>query len=147
MSEETLRASDAERESAVRALSTHYADGRLDRAEFDERVGEALAARTRRELETLFADLPGPSPAAAVARPEPAAAAEQASSAAGPTGRRPALRRAAAPGLAVRLLVPVLLVLAVMAAVHGAPPVTLIPLLFILRNRGRHWNREARPWG
>ena len=69
MSEEPLRASDAERENAVHALGAHYADGRLDRSELDERVDAALAARTRSQLDALFADLPGPSPSAAVARP------------------------------------------------------------------------------
>lgn len=141
VSEETLRASDAERDTAVRALTTHYADGRLDRAEFDERVGAALAARTRRELDALFADLPGPSPAA-VAPYDPAEPA-----AAAPAGRPPAFRRGPAVGFPVLLLVPVLLVLSVGAVVHGAPPFPLIALLLILRGRGRRWNRQARPWG
>jgi hypothetical protein len=142
VSEETLRASDAERDTAVRALTTHYADGRLDRAEFDERVGTALAARTRRELDALFADLPGPSSAAAVAPYDPAAPA-----AAAGTAGRPAFRRGPAVGFPVLLLVPVLLVLSVGAVVHGAPPFPLIALLLILRGRGRRWNRQARPWG
>ena len=72
----SLRASDAERENAVHALAAHYAVGRLDRPEFDERVETALAARTQPQLDALFADLPGPSPVAAVARPAEAAAPE-----------------------------------------------------------------------
>jgi hypothetical protein len=42
------------------------AEGRLDREEFDDRVGKALAARTRDELTPLFDDLPGPKPGQAV---------------------------------------------------------------------------------
>jgi uncharacterized protein DUF1707 len=40
-------------------LQRHFADGRLTQAEFDERVGAALAARTRDQLHALTADLPG----------------------------------------------------------------------------------------
>jgi hypothetical protein len=62
-----VRASDAERDAALRALAGHYADGRLDRAEFDERADAAFAARTRDELGTLLRDLPRP--AAELAQP------------------------------------------------------------------------------
>ena len=144
MSEEPLRASDAERESAVHALAAHYADGRLDRSEFDERVDTALAARTRPQLDALFADLPDPSPVAVVAPSEAGAEAASPDHAA----RRPAARRRGpAVVLPVLLLAPVLVGLAVAAAVHGLPLFPLIPLLFfILSRRGRRWNREARPW-
>ncbi len=49
-----IRASDAEREDALRRLAGHYADGRLERAEFDERADAAFAALTREQLRTLF---------------------------------------------------------------------------------------------
>lgn len=148
MSEEPLRASDAERESAVHALAAHYADGRLDRTEFDERVDTALAARTRPQLEALFADLPDPSSAAVVALSEAAADAGAESASPDHAARRPAARRRGpAVGLPVLLLAPVLVGLAVTAAVHGLPLFPLIPLFFfILSRRGRRWNREARPW-
>jgi fatty acid desaturase len=57
-----VRASDAEREQVAEALRTHAAAGRLDAEELDERMGRALAARTRAELEPLVADLPEPAP-------------------------------------------------------------------------------------
>jgi hypothetical protein len=53
-----IRVSDAERNAVVELLGQHYADGRLDQAEFDERVGRAMAAKTRGDLEGLFDDLP-----------------------------------------------------------------------------------------
>jgi Domain of unknown function (DUF1707) len=53
-----VRASDAERESAVEALQAHYADGRLDRAELEQRVSQAYRARSRGALSALLADLP-----------------------------------------------------------------------------------------
>lgn len=55
-----MRASEAEREAAVRELRRHAAAGRLDVAELEERVGSALTARTRDELAGLRSDLPGP---------------------------------------------------------------------------------------
>jgi hypothetical protein len=55
----TVRASDAERERALRALRAHYAAGRLDADELEERVAKATVARYRHELQALLADLPG----------------------------------------------------------------------------------------
>ncbi|MGH8828646.1 MAG: DUF1707 SHOCT-like domain-containing protein [Jiangellaceae bacterium] len=54
-----VRASDAEREDVVQALSEHAGSGRLTLAELEERVTRAYAATTRGELEKLTADLPG----------------------------------------------------------------------------------------
>ncbi len=39
-------------------LSKHYADGRLDEAEFHERIDRAMGAKTRGDLRGLLADLP-----------------------------------------------------------------------------------------
>ena len=63
-----LRVSDAERDAVAGALAEHLKDGRLDAAEFDERVGRAVTARTRGDLDRLLADLPRPAP-----EPPPAA--------------------------------------------------------------------------
>jgi len=57
---ERLRASSEEREAAIRALGEHLTAGRLDMAEYTERVDAATAARTVGELDVLFVDLPGP---------------------------------------------------------------------------------------
>lgn len=53
-----IRASDAERSAVADSLTTHFMDGRLDRAEFDERLASALGAKTRGELAALLSDLP-----------------------------------------------------------------------------------------
>jgi hypothetical protein len=63
-----LRVSDAERDAVAAELAEHLKDGRLDAAEFDERVGQAVSAKTRGDLDPLLADLPRPAPA-----PTPAA--------------------------------------------------------------------------
>lgn len=55
-----LRIGDAERGSAVAALGEHFAQGRLSKEEYDERSDVVWAARTRRDLAPVFADLPGP---------------------------------------------------------------------------------------
>jgi hypothetical protein len=52
-----LRASDADRDRVIEVLRAAVADGRLDQAEFDERLGAALAARTIDALAPLTADL------------------------------------------------------------------------------------------
>jgi hypothetical protein len=54
-----IRASDGERNQVVVLLQRGFADGRLTQAELEERVGAALAARTRDQLQALTADLPG----------------------------------------------------------------------------------------
>jgi len=55
-----LRISDAERAEVADRLSKHYSDGRLDQAEFDERVDQAMRAKTQSDLSGLFDDLPSP---------------------------------------------------------------------------------------
>lgn len=52
------RIGDTERDVVVAALHTHYAAGRLDAAELDERIGQALAARTIDDLILAVRDLP-----------------------------------------------------------------------------------------
>jgi hypothetical protein len=66
--EPAVRASDAERDQAAEILRTAYAEGRLTRAELDERTGAAYAARTRADLRRLTGDLPGDLPGAISAR-------------------------------------------------------------------------------
>lgn len=57
-SDQHIRVSDAERNMVAELLGKHYADGRLDQGEFDERVGQAMAAKTRGDLTGMFDDLP-----------------------------------------------------------------------------------------
>ena len=64
-SDQHLRVSDAERNGVVERLSAHFSEGRLDQAEFDERVSRAMSAKTRGDLDGLFDDLPDPEPAGA----------------------------------------------------------------------------------
>ncbi|MGH3927586.1 MAG: DUF1707 SHOCT-like domain-containing protein, partial [Pseudonocardiaceae bacterium] len=59
-----MRAGDTDRERVAEQLRAAHAEGRLDLAEYDERVQRVWAARTYGELETLTADLPRATPPA-----------------------------------------------------------------------------------
>jgi len=65
-----IRASDGDRETAVEALREAYADGRLDRTEFDRRSQAALSATLLGEFAPLLQDLEAPVPAALSTRDE-----------------------------------------------------------------------------
>ena len=109
-----LRIADSDRERAMADLAMHYADGRLDHEEYDERLDAIWTARTRADLAVLFSDLPRPQ----VSHP-PARAAR-------PKGRH---------GFRFPLL-PVVAVLIVLSALLNAPLWLLIfPVLFF---RSRH---------
>ncbi len=53
------RIGDVDREAAVHQLGEHYALGRLDKDEYDERCDAVWSAKTRGDLAPLFVDLPG----------------------------------------------------------------------------------------
>jgi Domain of unknown function (DUF1707) len=55
---EDLRVSDVERRAVQQRLHQAHDAGQLDLTEFDERLKEVLAARTRGELQRTTADLP-----------------------------------------------------------------------------------------
>src|SRR5215831_11263470 len=55
-----LRVSDAERERVVERLRAAAGEGRLATEELEDRISDALEARTHGDLEKLLADLPGP---------------------------------------------------------------------------------------
>jgi Domain of unknown function (DUF1707) len=59
--------SSAERETAAQHLQLAFAEHRLSDDEFDDRIRQALTARTTTDLDRLTADLPVPSPALVVA--------------------------------------------------------------------------------
>jgi len=53
-----VRASDRERDAVLQRIQQAFAEGRLDDAEFDERMRAALTARTHADLDVLLTDLP-----------------------------------------------------------------------------------------
>jgi DUF1707 SHOCT-like domain len=53
-----LRASDEQRERAAQDIREHFAAGRLDEDELDQRVQDAYSAKTQQDLAKLLVDLP-----------------------------------------------------------------------------------------
>lgn len=53
-----MRASHADRDRVIETLKAAFVQERLTKDEFDERVGQTLAARTHAELAALTADIP-----------------------------------------------------------------------------------------
>jgi hypothetical protein len=110
-----MRIADSDRERAMADLAGHYAEGRLEHEEYDERLDAIWTARTRADLAVLFSDLPRPEPVRPVA---PARGQVRQS-----RGRLP--------------LLPVFAVLVVLSLLLGAPLWLLIfPLMFLRRGRG-----------
>ena len=115
-----MRIADSDRERAMADLAMHYADGRLDHEEYDERLDAIWTARTRADLALLFNDLPRLQPA------QPA---------------RPPARAPGPPGARFRVpLLPVLAVLIVLSVLVEAPLFLLIfPLMWFM-------HRQRGPW-
>jgi hypothetical protein len=65
----SLRASDADREQVATVLSTAYAEGRLSREEHDERLSQAMSAKTFDDLIPVTHDLVVVSPPLPSTRP------------------------------------------------------------------------------
>jgi Domain of unknown function (DUF1707) len=65
-----LRIGDAERTEVADRLAKHFSDGRLDEAEFADRLDRAMRAKTMPDLTGLLADLPESGPVPPL--PEPA---------------------------------------------------------------------------
>ncbi len=58
-----MRISDTDRAEVADHLSKQYSEGRLDQAEFNERLDRAMRAKTQSDLTWLLSDLPGAEPA------------------------------------------------------------------------------------
>lgn len=119
-----LRLSDADRDQAIARLSEHYAAGRLDKEEFDERSDAVWTAKTYADLDPVFADLGPVRPRPGWAGPRPW----------GPWGRR---------GWLPVPFVPVLFLLIVLTVLTHIPFVLLaFAGCFLAFGRGRRrWRR------
>lgn len=129
-----IRASDADRESAVEVLRAAYAEGRLTLDEFDDRTTAAYAARTWAALRELTSDLPV---GVSLARPAPGVRPMPAH------GQLPAAGR---PGF-FPVLPLVLLFIILAGSPHAALALApaLVILLVWLRLTGRRWHNGGRP--
>jgi hypothetical protein len=118
-----LRLSDADREEALTRLGEHFAVGRLDKEELDERSDAVWTAKTRADLAPIFADL-GPSGVEISRR----------SGRGGPWGRR---------GWFPLPFAPVLFVLIALTVLTHVPFVLLAfaGCFFFFGRRRSHWRR------
>jgi Domain of unknown function (DUF1707) len=113
-----LGASHADREQVIEVLKAAFVQGRLDRDEFDLRVGRALASRTYADLAALTADIP-----ARLTRARPP----------GPAGESVNKKRKAVAALACATVALPGLMVALPPIPDGSPfVVTVIVLLFAL---------------
>jgi len=146
-----LRIGDAERDTAAAALGEHFASGRLDSEEYDERVAAVWTAKVRADLPVLFADLPGGAPESLrLERPErpvgPSVGAPPRDRAR--SRAQAATRRAAELPTWALVLVAVVLVPTVLVVVSSALPVVIAAFAawFFLRGPGRCGPQGHHPW-
>lgn len=66
-----MRASTADRESAIEILKSGFTEGRLTQEEYGERVGLAYASRTYDDLTAITWDLPAPGQVTSMIRQSP----------------------------------------------------------------------------
>jgi hypothetical protein len=112
-----LRASHADREQVIDTVKAAFVQGQLTMGELDERVGQALAARTYAELAAVTAGIPaGP----VLARPTPAR----------PQPRRPE-RRPVNPGLCVITAAP--LAAGIWAGMVAGAAAAVMVAMFVLQ--------------
>ena len=122
-----LRISDADREAAIARLGEHYAAGRLDKDEFDERSDAVWTAKVGADLAPIFADL---EPQGVTGRPPRPWA-------------RPEGRPAGGRGWLPVPFVPALLVLIALTAITHIPFVLFLVFgcFLVYGRRRRHWHR------
>ena len=121
-----MRASDADREAMAEVLRRHYAEGRLDSQEFDERIERCYTAKRLGELDELLTDLPRDP----VRPPEP---------------ERP--HRGYRPRWGFAAVVPIIIALIVLSALTGGHFFWLaFPLFFFVFRPFGCWYGPGRGW-
>lgn len=125
--DQSMRIGDTERSQVSDVLSKHYAAGRLDDEEFNQRMGQAMGAKTRGDLTGLLSDLPPVEPS---------------------PGSVPSHRHRFGFGSFLMLCVTVLVVGSIVSALWWTPGphfgwVALAVIAFFLLRweRHRHWHR------
>jgi hypothetical protein len=134
-----MRASDADRDRVAALLREHHAAGRLTAEEFQERMDQAMEARTLGQLDALMTDLPAidlnrlPGESVARGRPGPQTPMWPAG-AGGPAARRPGPGAPAVVAVA-GVIVAAYLVFGLVAGIWWIPWWLLIFIPIVLRRR------------
>jgi hypothetical protein len=127
MAETSMRIGDEDREQAAAILGDHFSAGRLEHAEFDERIARIYAARTEADLAPVFVDLPA---AALDGRPFSKTAAHA--------------RHRIPASTIVPVLVLVLVAAMAWVALTDRPPFFLVPLVWFAIFRWGWFGRRTR---
>ena len=133
-----MRVSDAERNEVADELSRHYGDGRLDEAELNQRLDQAMQAKTQSDLSGLLDDLPGALTTLPGGRsgPPPAPARP------GRPDRLPRGRRRFRPVELILFVIIAVIVAHVAAHIFFTPWLLIALLAFLwLRHRPHHYRR------
>jgi hypothetical protein len=138
-----IRIGDAERQSALTALGEHMTAGRMDIDEYGDRTAQVAAAKTRADLQALFADLPAPHPSfGVVPPPEPPRTQPR---------QQPVPVQSSLPLRARLAYVSLPAAIAIAVVVHAFAPVGtwvfLLPVLVVIFSRvmwGDAWKHERR---
>jgi hypothetical protein len=135
-SDQTIRASDRDRDAVVDVLRDAYVAGRLTLEEFNERTAASYASRTWGDLRALTADLPvqpalGTDLPQDAVRPEPAQ--QGAQLAASPRQGAPRPVRRGRPGTVMPFVMFwILISLASRSPVVAAVPVVILALVMMI---------------
>jgi hypothetical protein len=135
-----MRASDADRDRATALLREHHAAGRLTAEEFQERMDQALEARTLGQLDALMTDLPAIDlhrlPGESVSRVRPGSrSARWPAATGGPVARRPPRSGGAGIVLVAGVIVAAYLALGLAAGIWWIPWWLLVFIPLVLRRR------------
>jgi Domain of unknown function (DUF1707) len=126
-----VRAGDDDRERIVEALRGHHEAGRIDQAEFTERMEAALAARWLDELPPLLVDLPAGSAPGSAGAGAPGFGPQWGAFPGGPQTPPSFVRAGVAAGWPLLVALAVFAIVGSVAAVaHGHFPFPLLWLLF-----------------
>jgi Domain of unknown function (DUF1707) len=139
-----MRVGDTEREATVTELREHFASGRLTQEEFNERVDEAFAAKTRGDLKSVMRDLPSVRP------PVPTAASSGSGSRSGYDsgfhGSRPHM---GVLGAVMSVLLPLVILFSILDfgfGLGGGRPIAVVIFLAALAMVRRLLFRRRRAW-
>jgi len=137
-----MRVGDSEREATVTELREHFASGRLTQEEFNERVDEAFAAKTRGDLKSVMRDLPSVRPPV----PAPASSGSGSGHDSGFRGSRPHM---GVLGAVMSVLLPLLILFSVLDFGFGlgsGRPIAVVIFLAALAMVRRLLFRRRRAW-